>query len=183
MELTENEEFMVRAFRNGWKKLLDVEKAHDLKPGVWMKQFMDHSRGHKSLQVGVKDKTGRLSDDFVTLDLFDTSPVIDHNYDVMDMPFEDNIFRCIHCQSVLEHIPDPTRAIAEMHRVLEPGGYIWVQLPWQLQYHAHPKDYWRVSPEGLRVWLKKFREIKCGPVSFRRTGLNISVFFFGEKSS
>lgn len=66
----------------------------------------------------------------------------------MDMGFEDNSFQCIHCHSVLEHIPDLLMTIQEIYRVLKPGGYIWVQLPWVLAYNEHTIDYWRVSPDG-----------------------------------
>jgi len=85
MELSENEVRMVQAYRSAWTKLRKLEDADDLRIGIWLRKSMARSRGHRSLQVGVKDGTGRLSDDFVTLDLYDKSEVIDHNEDVMAM--------------------------------------------------------------------------------------------------
>lgn len=46
-----------------------------------------------------------------------------------DMPFEDGSIRIVTCCQVIEHIPDPYPAIAEMVRVLEPGGWLYVEAP------------------------------------------------------
>ncbi len=43
-------------------------------------------------------------------------------YDGKKMPFEDNIFKSVMCNSVLEHTDDPKRIIGECFRVLKPGG-------------------------------------------------------------
>ncbi len=42
--------------------------------------------------------------------------------DAMDLPFPDNSFDRIICAEVLEWVKDPHKAIAEMYRVLKPGG-------------------------------------------------------------
>lgn len=42
--------------------------------------------------------------------------------DAQDLPFEDNSFDFVTCQTVLIHVPDPQKAIEEMKRVLRPGG-------------------------------------------------------------
>ena len=42
--------------------------------------------------------------------------------DVYDMPFEDDTFDVITMIAVLGEIPEPWRALAECHRVLQPGG-------------------------------------------------------------
>jgi ubiquinone/menaquinone biosynthesis C-methylase UbiE len=38
------------------------------------------------------------------------------------LPFEDNQYDVILCNHVLEHIPDDTKAMQELYRVLKPGG-------------------------------------------------------------
>lgn len=45
--------------------------------------------------------------------------------DAMDIPFEDARFDVAICSQVYEHVPDPRRMIAEMHRVLRPGGIVY----------------------------------------------------------
>ena len=47
-----------------------------------------------------------------------------HEGDVTDMPFEDGYFDVAHCHNVLMHIPDTAAVLAEVKRVLKPGGII-----------------------------------------------------------
>jgi len=44
--------------------------------------------------------------------------------DVTALPYEDNFFDAAHCHAVLMHIPDTQRALAEVKRVLKPGGIL-----------------------------------------------------------
>ena len=44
--------------------------------------------------------------------------------DVCALPFADASFDCVTCQTLLIHVPDPRRALAEMLRVLAPGGVL-----------------------------------------------------------
>lgn len=45
------------------------------------------------------------------------------------LPFRSETFRVISLFHVLEHLPDPRMCLAELHRVLEPGGWLVVQVP------------------------------------------------------
>lgn len=47
--------------------------------------------------------------------------------DVYSLPFDDGSFDAIWVHALLEHLADPTAALAEMHRVLKPGGIIGVR--------------------------------------------------------
>lgn len=42
------------------------------------------------------------------------------------LPFPDNQFDCVCSMGVLHHVPDTERAVAEIHRVLKPGGRLIV---------------------------------------------------------
>jgi ubiquinone/menaquinone biosynthesis C-methylase UbiE len=44
--------------------------------------------------------------------------------DIFDLPFGDDSFDVVFCQTVLFHIPDPMKALAEIKRVLRPGGLV-----------------------------------------------------------
>lgn len=46
------------------------------------------------------------------------------------LPFGDNRFQAIWCSEVLEHLFDPAFALHEMYRVLKPGGFIMVTVPY-----------------------------------------------------
>jgi len=65
--------------------------------------------------------------DYTTTDLF--SPLADVKADICDLPFADNSYDIILCNHVLEHIPDDTKAMQELYRVLKPGGMGIFQIP------------------------------------------------------
>ncbi|MDA0835801.1 MAG: methyltransferase domain-containing protein [Planctomycetota bacterium] len=46
--------------------------------------------------------------------------------DLTKMPFADESFDCITCGWVIEHLPDPVPGLAEIHRVLQPGGSVLI---------------------------------------------------------
>ena len=68
--------------------------------------------------------------DYTTTDLL--SPIADVKADICDLPFEDNSYNVILCNHVLEHIPDDTKAMQELYRVMKPGGYGIFQIPQDL---------------------------------------------------
>lgn len=49
--------------------------------------------------------------------------------DVQALPFGDSSFDYVCCSHVLEHVPDDRRALAELTRVLRPGGFAVVCVP------------------------------------------------------
>ena len=65
--------------------------------------------------------------DYLTSDL--DSPLADVRADICNLPFEDNEFDVIFCNHVLEHIPDDKKAMAELYRVMKPGGWGIFQVP------------------------------------------------------
>ena len=69
--------------------------------------------------------------DYTTTDLF--SPLADVKADICNLPFEDNQYDVILCNHVLEHIPDDTKAMQELFRVLKPGGMAILQIPQDLK--------------------------------------------------
>jgi SAM-dependent methyltransferase len=68
--------------------------------------------------------------DYTTTDLL--SPLADVKADICNLPFEDNQYDVILCNHVLEHIPDDTKAMEELYRVLKPGGIGIFQVPQDL---------------------------------------------------
>ncbi len=67
---------------------------------------------------------------YTTTDL--NSPLADVKADICNLPFEDNSFDFILCNHVLEHIPDDTKAMEELYRILKPGGTAILQIPQEL---------------------------------------------------
>lgn len=68
--------------------------------------------------------------DYVTTDL--NSPLADVKADICNLPFEDQTFDVIFCNHVLEHIPEDTKAMQELYRVMKVGGMGIFQIPQDL---------------------------------------------------
>lgn len=69
--------------------------------------------------------------EYTTTDLY--SPLADVKADIRNLPFEDNSYDVIFCNHVLEHIPDDTKAMQELYRVMKPGGWGIFQIPQDLK--------------------------------------------------
>ena len=67
--------------------------------------------------------------EYTTTDL--NSPIADVKADICDLPFENDSYDFIICNHVLEHIPDDTKAMRELYRVLAPGGMAILQVPYE----------------------------------------------------
>ena len=68
--------------------------------------------------------------DYTTTDL--ESPLADVKADICNLPFKDDEFDVILCNHVLEHIPDDTKALKELLRLLKSGGWGIFQIPQDL---------------------------------------------------
>lgn len=65
--------------------------------------------------------------EYTTTDLL--SPLADVKADICNLPFKDETYDIIFCNHVLEHIPDDTKAMTEIFRVLKTGGMAILQVP------------------------------------------------------
>ncbi len=64
---------------------------------------------------------------YVTADI--ESPLAKVRMDIHDIPFEAESFDAVLCNHVLEHVNDDLRAMGEIARVLKPGGYAILLVP------------------------------------------------------
>lgn len=87
--------------------------------------------------------------------------------DAHDLPFADESFDGVVAQAVLEHVLDPARVVAEMHRVLKAGGLVFGETPFMQQVHMGPYDFTRFTHLGHRRLFRCFEEVdsgvSCGP--------------------
>lgn len=65
--------------------------------------------------------------EYITADI--ESPLAKVKMDIHEIPFEDNSVDIIFCNHVLEHVDDDMKALSEMRRVLKPGGWAILQVP------------------------------------------------------
>ncbi len=66
-------------------------------------------------------------DKYVTADL--ESPWAQVKMDIHHIPFPENCFDRVFCNHVLEHVEDDIKALREIRRVLRPGGWAILQVP------------------------------------------------------
>lgn len=76
--------------------------------------------------------------------------------DVQALGIRDASVDVVLCTEVLEHVPDPQRAIDEMYRVLVPGGQLLLTTRFLFPIHDAPHDYFRFTKYGLRHLLRRF---------------------------
>ncbi len=60
-----------------------------------------------------------------------SSPLASVRADLTAAPWPDAMFDVIFCNHVLEHIPDDRRAMAELHRMMAPGGWGLALVPFR----------------------------------------------------
>jgi len=79
------------------------------------------------------------------------------------IPIADGSLDYLVCTEVLEHVEDFPALIAEMLRVLKPGGEAFVTIPWSARYHYIPHDYWRFTPSALKRIFERFADVEIKP--------------------
>lgn len=79
---------------------------------------------------------------------YDTRP--DLFADAQSLPLRDNSVNHVLLLDVLEHLPDPQRCLAEIHRVLKSDGTFTIQVPFVYPIHDAPLDFHRWTTHGLQ---------------------------------
>ena len=77
-------------------------------------------------------------------------------FDGRAIPFPESSFDAILCTEVLEHVEDPAGLVAEMLRVLRPGGVLLATVPFSARVHHVPYDFHRFTPFRLASLFKNF---------------------------
>jgi SAM-dependent methyltransferase len=68
------------------------------------------------------------------------------------LPFPDQAFDVVVCTEMLEHDPTFWVSLAQMGRVLKPGGHLLVTTRGNgFGEHHEPSDYWRFMPESMAL--------------------------------
>lgn len=110
-----------------------------------------------NLGSGVK----KIREDVINVDFYPFESV-DIVADLFDLPFADNSVDAVINEYVLEHVPNPAAIVKETHRVLKPGGQLYLTVPFVASFHSSPEDYYRWTKQGLRQLLGDFEELECG---------------------
>ena len=76
--------------------------------------------------------------DYRTADLLRTD--VDESFDVMAIPHADATFHAVYSSHVLQDVPDDIRAMAELFRVLKPGGWAILNVPVTAEVSVDHRD-------------------------------------------
>jgi hypothetical protein len=95
-----------------------------------------------------------------------------------NLPFADGTFDGVVTQAVLEHVLDPVRVVAEIHRVLKPGGIVFAQTPFMQQVHEGPYDFTRWTETGHRRLFRMFASIDTGVTAGPAISLLWAIIYF-----
>lgn len=80
-----------------------------------------------------------------------SNPHVDHEIDLNGpIGLPSNSFDTLLLSEVLEHIRKPEILVAEMHRLLRPGGHVIMNVPFYYGLHEQPFDYFRYTRHALR---------------------------------
>lgn len=172
--------FLSYGMDRGWKRkmieMLDLrgdEKALDLACGTGDITFALGERLRSGEAIGLDITQGMLDIAESKRRAKNVSNVFFHCADIMRMPFADAAFDCVTCGYALRNVPDAEAALAEIKRVLKPGGrfcsldfahpssriYRWLYLQYLiavgsttgLVLHGDP-DVYRYIPESLKLY-------------------------------
>lgn len=81
---------------------------------------------------------------------------IDVYYDGKTLPFDDESFDSVFSSEVYEHVINLDEIIPELYRVLKPGGYMLVTVPFVWNEHEVPYDFRRYPSFGLKEELERY---------------------------
>lgn len=124
--------------------------------------------GRDILDVGVYNRRSWLGDGYLTFGQNGE----DTRGDLLALPFQDAAFDGIVLTEVLEHCVNPQAAVAEIYRVLKPGGLLLVTSPflWPDHRTADYEDYWRFTEQGWALLLCAFASVTITPCAWTSEG-------------
>jgi SAM-dependent methyltransferase len=110
-------------------------------------------RGAEPLYAGAAE--------LIAFDIY-ASPSTQFVADAHRIPCPDGVFDGVWIQAVLEHVLEPDRVVAEIHRVLRPEGVVGAITPFLQHVHEGAYDFTRFTHSGHRWLFRRFAEIEAG---------------------
>jgi SAM-dependent methyltransferase len=144
------------------------------------KQTIEKLFGRKAQEkiiINVGSGITRIHPAVINLDIFPFKNV-DIVADAAALPFKDNSVDMLISESTIEHTPDAEKVIREMRRVVRPGGFVYVSIPFVMPFHASPNDYIRLTHEGLKQKFSDFTPRKIGALGGPASALVTFLMYF-----
>jgi len=119
-------------------------------------RWVEHCLGGGATYIGVDNV-------LVGRDIYRSKPSV--FADATCLPFADRSLNAVVMFEVIEHLPDPARAISEAWRCMDVGGKIIVSVPFIYPIHDAPVDYQRYTRHGLELLLARhgFEDVQITP--------------------
>ena len=102
--------------------------------------------GARVMDLGVRERPAAPG--LISFDLF-RFPGVQVVGDAHRLPFGTAALDGIISTALLEHVEHPEPILAEMRRVVRPGGLVYVEVPFLQGYHPDPIDMRRYTQPGL----------------------------------
>jgi 2-polyprenyl-3-methyl-5-hydroxy-6-metoxy-1,4-benzoquinol methylase len=83
---------------------------------------------------------------------------VDRIEDAQALRFADGTVGTLILLEILEHLPDPNKAISEAYRVIKDDGLVILSVPFNARLHGFPSDYWRFTASGVYTLLFDFQD-------------------------
>jgi SAM-dependent methyltransferase len=145
------------------RSLMNISLSdYTLEPGVVVDLGGGNNPSYLGFLKGVKEAT------FKNIDMQHgegDAKQIDFEKD--PLPYESNSIDQVLMLNVLEHIYHHSFFAGEAHRILKPGKTVIGFVPFLINYHADPHDYFRYTHEALE---KIFTEVGFKEVSIKPLG-------------
>lgn len=85
---------------------------------------------------------GGVDGDAITLDIDpEHKPDVVHDLNIAPLPFEDNQFNEIICHHILEHLDALPSLMRELHRICNPNGAIYIEVPHYTSWCANSPEH------------------------------------------
>lgn len=87
--------------------------------------------------------------------------------DIHNLPLPDSSVDAVICIAVLEHVEEPQKAVREIYRVLKPGGYCYLCVPFLYYYHPcenYYQDFYRFTYDGVKYLTRDFKTVEVANI-------------------
>jgi SAM-dependent methyltransferase len=130
------------------------------------------TRGPETLVLSIGGGPGRENPRAINLNLggFDSVDIVG---DGTNLPLVDGALDTVTANAIIEHLPNPADLVAEMLRVLKPGGYAQLMIPFLFPFHAYPSDYQRYSDRGIREITRGFETVELAVLTGPASAVNV----------
>jgi SAM-dependent methyltransferase len=160
---------ILRRFKQGLRRLATPPDTNYLYRRIDPSPYALIPRNAVIFDIGSKGERGRYAfgvppedAEIVCVDIV-PGPHVDLVADAHDMHMvAENSVDCVLSVSVLEHVRYPHKVVAEIRRILKPGGIVYLNIPFVFAFHGDPDDFYRFSCNGIRILCEDFEEIDSG---------------------